>query len=486
VRISLAEYSPDRSAFDPTVTDTVKNVLPTPNGYGPFRSFSALSSALSAQPLGAIAAIDDTGTQHIYAATATKIYEFNTATLGWTDRSGASTFALPSGEYWSTFQFGDHVTFTNTVDGPFDIDMSAGGNFAAKAGSPRFARVGGVLGDQVFLGNSTGDPRGLNFSGLNDDAWWTPRQKSSDFQTFPDGDGISGFVGFEKGGLIFQKNAIREATPALDTPLIWTFQKTEGARGTDAPQSIIRAGRDVFYKSSDGFYKYGQPSDPIGETRVNETFLADADPATLTMVQGCEDPAEHLLYWRYKSTAQTATTYTDKLLIYHYLLNRWSYAEVGLSWIFGASSPGYTLEGLDALGYTLDTIPISLDSPVWTMGAKALAGFDSDFKLGFFQNTFMEGTVQTGDIQLSEGRRTMVNGFSPICEAPSAYGRVANKDRAGVARSWNTEAAVNTSTGLIPARSSGRFHRFEVRIPAAQTWKHILGVEPEGRPEGLR
>lgn len=482
----MAEYAPDRSEFDPNAADTIKNVLPTSSGYGPFRSASVFSSALAGQPRGVIAAKDDTGSQHIYAATATKIYEYNTSTLGWTDRSGAATFALPSTEYWSTLQFGDHVIFTNRVDGPYVLDMSAGGNFAALGGTPPTARVGAVLGDQVFLGGTTASPRLLTWSGINNDAWWTAKQRSSDFQVFPDGDNITGIIGFEKGGLIFQQNAIREAIPALSTPLIWEFQKTEGARGTSAPESIVRAGRDVYYMSGDGFYKYSQPSEPIGEERVNSTFLADASPALLSMVQGTEDPAGHLIYWRYASTSLAATTYTDKVLIYHYLLNRWSYAEVNLSWIFGASSPGYTLDTLDTLGYTLDTLPLSLDSPVWTQGARALAGFDSSFRLVFFQNSNMEATVQTADMQLTEGRRTMVNGFSPISEATTTYGRVAARDRAGGTRTWGTEATVNSSTGLIPARSSGRFHRFEVRIPAAATWEHIIGVEPEGRPEGMR
>lgn len=486
MRVPVAEYAPDRSEYDPSAADVVKNVLPTASGYGPFLAFSSVSSALAGQPRGVIAAIDDDGTQHIYAATASKIYEYNTATLGWTDRSGAATFALPSGEYWSTYQFGDHVHFTNTADGDYVLDMSAGGNFAATAGTPPAARVGAVLGDQVFLGGTTASPRLLTFSGINNDAWWTAKQKSSDFQVFPDGDDITGIIGFEKGGLIFQQNAIREAIPALSTPLIWEFQKTEGARGTQAPRSIVKAGRDVFYLSNDGFYKYSQPSEPIGETRVNSTFLADASPPLLKMVQGAEDPAEHLIYWRYASTSLAASTYTDKVLIYHYLLNRWSYAEINLSWIFGASSPGYTLEGLDALGYTLDTLPLSLDSPVWSLGAKALAGFDSSFRLGFFQSTAMEATVQTADMQLTEGRRTMVNGFSPISEAATTYGRVSARDRTGGTRTWGAEATVNTSTGLIPARSSGRFHRFEIRIPAGETWEHIVGVEPEGRPEGQR
>ena len=46
--IPFAAYEPDKSIFDTSVTDTIKNVVPTANGYGPFRDFSPLSSALAA------------------------------------------------------------------------------------------------------------------------------------------------------------------------------------------------------------------------------------------------------------------------------------------------------------------------------------------------------------------------------------------------------------------------------------------------------
>lgn len=482
----MADYLPDRSAFDPTATDYVKNVVPTPNGYGPLLTFSPLSTALAAAPRGAICCVDDAGGVHIYAGTATKLYEYNSATLGWTDRSGAATFTLADNSYWSFFQFGDHVIATNKNDGPYVLDMSAGGNFAALGGSPPAGRVGGVIGDQVFLGGTTASPRLLTFCGVNDDTSWTPKQKSSDYQQFPDGDDITGIIGFEKGGLVFQETAIREIIPALETPFYYQFQKTEGSRGTKAQASIVRCGRDVFYLAQDGFYKYAAPSDPIGETRINETFLADADPSYLFTTQGAADPAEHVIYWRYRSRSAISTNYTDKVLIYHYLLNRWSRADINLAWLFPAISPGFTLDTLDTLGYTLDTLPLSLDSPVWSQGAKALAAFNSDYKLGFFSGSAMEATVQTVDAQLTDGRRTIVNGFSPICEASTVYGRVAIKDRAGGSQSWGTEATANTATGLIPTRASGRYHRFEVRIPAGQTWEHIIGVEPEGRAEGLR
>lgn len=484
--IPFSDYAPDRSDFDLQASDIIKNVIPTASGYGPFSSPVALSTALAAVPKGAFTVRDDTGSVHIYAGTATKLYEFNIATLGWTDRSGAKTFAVPTDSYWSFTLYGDHVIANNIVDGPYVLDMSAGGNFAALGGSPPISRIASVVGDFVFLGENAAQSRRVTWSGLGDDAHWTAREKSSDYQTFPDGEDITGIIGFEKGGLIFQRYAIREIIPALDTPFIWQFQKTEDRRGGYAPWAIVSSGRDIFYLAQDGFYQY--PSSPIGTGRVNKTFIADVDPTAIKLVQGAIDPLNQAVYWRYKSRSNASTTITDKIITYHYAegINKWATIEQDLSWIFSSSSPGYTLDSLDTLGYTIDALPFSLDSPILTAGAPVIAGFTSDFKLCFFQGNSMEATLQTADSVLTEGRRTIVNGFRPISDAGSVYGRISQRDRHGATRTWGTEAAINSSTGLIPTRSSGRLHRFEVRIPSAEVWSHIHGVEPDGKPEGLR
>ena len=495
--IPFPEHAPDQSQFEPTITDTVKNVIPRTNGFGPFKQLVTFSDALPAQPKGVIFARGDDGATHIFAGTTTKLYKLDATTLAWTDvTTVATTYALPADSHWSFAQFGDHVLATNSVDGPYSYDLSSSTEFAALGGSPPISRVVGVIGDFVFLGEKATQSRQVTWSGVNNDAHWVPRQRLSDFQVFPDGDDITGIVGFERGGLIFQRRSVREITPALNTSLIFQFQEIERSRGAIAPGSIINAGTEVFWLSDDGFHRYGRPTQSIGEERVNRTFFDDISTDQIPFVQGTVDPVKHIAYWRYSSVNNLSSTTSNKLLAYNYMLDRWSVIETDLSWITVAASTGYTLETLDNVG-TLDSLEYSLDSRIWVESSPNLAGFSSDYKLGFFEGDALEATVQTSDVHIArmtmapdqgirvEGRRTMVRGFRPISDASTIYGRVAVKDRSGDSRTFGTEAQAQDN-GLISTRASGLYHRFEVRIPAAEAWEFVHGVEPEWRPEGTR
>ena len=58
-------------------------------------------------------------------------------------------------------------------------------------------------------------------------------------------------------------------------PLTFSADEIE-QRGTDAPGSVIKLGRFIFYKSQDGFFMFnGESSEPIGAGKVDKTILAD-------------------------------------------------------------------------------------------------------------------------------------------------------------------------------------------------------------------
>src|SRR5947207_2764500 len=81
---------------------------------------------------------------------------------------------------------------------------------AALAGSPPNSRALAVVGDFVMLGAPATSRRSVKWSGRNDAASYTAGQKDSDAQVFPDGGDVQAIVGFERGGLIFQSETIRQ------------------------------------------------------------------------------------------------------------------------------------------------------------------------------------------------------------------------------------------------------------------------------------
>jgi hypothetical protein len=445
--ISFANFAPDRSHFDLKASDRIVNVIPQAASYGPFPSHSPLTPPLPEPPYGAFLAKDSLGNFHTFAASTGHIYR---------------------------------------LDPMQAIDLIGGTTFDDLApDAPRVMHLG-VIGDFLFTGQTQDNVREVRWPGLNDETFWKVRQRSADVQPFPDGGKVQAICGFERGGLVFQEACIREMTLALDTPLIFTARKSVQDHGTVAPKSVVNAGSGgVFYLAQDGFYRYGAPPTPIGSEVVDGFFFDNVDPAYLYEVQGAVDPARKIVYWRWKSTAHQSEDTTDRVLAYHYGLNRWFPIEVELSWLMTAVSPGYTLEGLDSLGYTLETLPYSLDSRAWAGSQPLIAAFDSQFRLGIFAGTPMDAVLQTAEAELSKGKRTVVTGFRVVGDAATSTGRVGGKDTHAAPLDWGQPQTAGV-TGIVPARKSARLHRFEVAIPGGQDWAHVHGLEPEARTEGRR
>jgi hypothetical protein len=485
--IPFGQVGPDRSEFDPNFCSVIENVFPASGSFTPFPRFDVFSTAMPARPQGAFLAVEGSGSWSLFTGTSTALYKFNGATLGWTDVSGAGApFSLADDGKWSFRQFGDIVVAANGVNDLQSYDLSTPTTFAPLSATAPRSKYLEVLGDFLLAVNLTTNDRGIHWSGLNDATFWTPRQRSSDFQIFPDDGEIQGTAAGPNGIVIFHEHCIREGALDLESPLVMRFRKTVDRHGSHAAKSIVTTGGGTFYLSQEGFYKYGTPPIGIGVDRVDRFFWEDVAFNEIFNVYGSEDPERKIVYWAYGSKSNTLPRSYDKVLAYHYGIDRWSLLRPGIfmTGLIDAVTPGYTMETLDSLGYTMETLPFSLDSRAWTGSLPTLAAFNDNFELGFFSGSPLQAILQTGDVAMSAGKRTFVNGFRPLTDAPTSTGRVAVKDYAGQARSWKASNAISTRTGLIPARASGRFHRFEVTIPAGATWGHIHGVEPAGTSEG--
>ena len=86
----FSEYRPDVSDYEGNSSQDITNVVPRGDGYGPFPSFSAFTSALPATCFGSFAARKNDGSIAIFAGTSNKLYMLNNTSGTWTDvsRSG--------------------------------------------------------------------------------------------------------------------------------------------------------------------------------------------------------------------------------------------------------------------------------------------------------------------------------------------------------------------------------------------------------------
>jgi hypothetical protein len=459
-------------------SETIKNVVPKADGYGPLNGLEPFSDALGGVCRGAKLALDSTGAAHVMAGTATGLFKLSS--VSWTDTSGGSApYNLVSGDWWSFAQHVDDVVASNINDPMQTFALLTDTDFSDLAGSPPQAKWIWTESGYLTAGNLAASARTVRRSGYKDITFWTTGQRGADQQELTDGGVIQGAASDEVGSFLFQERKVRRLQNRPGEEVSFALSDVDPTRGTVAPLSIVQVGSMIEFFSEDGFYRLGNPSAPIGAERVDTFFLDDVDLDRLYDVQGVADPIRKMNWWRYSSQSNASLDYTDRLVGHHwYLEDRWVYAELNLEWLLAAATPGYTLEEMETtLGYaTLEDIPYSLDSRVWKGGRPAFAAFDSDHKLGFFEGDALEALLETADIPLGGEKRTQVNGFRPVGDVSGAYGSIGVKETLHGTPSFGSESTQN-GTGLIPLRGSGRTTRFRLRIPAATVWTTISGIE---------
>ena len=305
--LPIPDYRPDVSDYEGAHSNTILNVIPRGDGYGPFPDFTVFTSALPAACRGFFYARKADGSISVFAGTSTKLYNLNNTDFAWTDvsKSGGTYSALPGSDQWQFAQFNNFVFAVqiNTAVQVFDLTSSSA--FADLGGSPPPARYIAVVGRFLVLsGLGSSTPYRIQWSGLNATTTWTPGSNQSDYQDFPDGGIVRGVAGGEYG-IVFQDASIRRLTYAPGSPVIFQIDRISEEKGIFAPLSMVRAGDQVLYISPDGFQMIAPGGYPqaIGKERVDRTFFADVDTGNLQLCIGASDPKGSRVYWAYKSLA---------------------------------------------------------------------------------------------------------------------------------------------------------------------------------------
>jgi len=481
--LSYSEYRPDVADYESPYSSFLNNVLPRGDGYGPVKDFGAYSSALAAQCRGFFKALKTDGSVSIFAATSTKLYNLNNATLAWTDVSlGSGTYsALPSTDNWQFVQFNNFVLATqvNAVVQVFDLTSST--NFANLAGSPPQARYISIINRFVVLSGLLSSPYRVQWSGLNDVTNWTSGVNSSDFQDLADGGIVRGVGGGEFGN-IYQDTTVRRMTFMPGSAAVFQIQRVAEDVGMYSAGSLIKAGGRQFFYSTAGFQMIdaGGQLSPIGKERVDRTFLADLDVGNLQLFMGASDPRSSRVYWAYKSVSGSISLF-DKILWYDWALDRWGPITISGEFLGSLGRPGMTLEGLDAISSSIDALIPSLDSFALA-GTPELAMFNSSHVLGFFSGQNLEAKIDTPEhsrqsIEQRPGG-IFIRGFRPITDALGTAGTILYRTKQSDTPTFSSEKTSDTN-GNINIRRDTRFVRARTRIPAGTTWTFLKGIEPD-------
>lgn len=474
--IRFPNFEPDRTKFALDASVAITNCLPVADGWGPLPDIAAFTSSLGAACVGMCVVRTTAGAYRLIAGTATALKELNLTDYTWTDltRLAGGAYAVPSGDRWSFAVYGANLIACNLTDDVQYIGIDAGTNFAALSGSPPKAKYVWVAGEFLVLGSLAGFPNRIHVSGQGDATHWTIGSRGSDRQDFPDGEEVMGGIGAEKGAIIFQRTMIRQMTIAQVGDYSFQTAIVNPKRGVIAPLSIAQIGPgQFFYLSADGFFT-GAEGKPIGAERVDRWFINQINQSKIGEIRSVADPFNKIVW----TQAETPNA-TKFLLGYNWQLDRWCYADNNVSEMAVMATPGVSWDGLDVIYATIDDVDASFDSSLFTGGLPRFAAFTTANELGFFSGASRAATLDTPDVELNPGFRTLVDAVRVYTDATDFTLKAITSDKHGGTRTIGNAKSPSSRSGLCHMRSDARIHALRMEIAAGATWNHVMGLEPE-------
>lgn len=485
--IVLGEWLPDQPDTQNSGVTVATNVIPAAQGYRSMNSFVAYSEAATAKIKGIFAAKDADGNAKLFAGDEGKLYLHNTGTnaLDNISKSGSPAYDLSSGEKWRFTQFGDDVIAVGGIgEEPQKFTLGTDSAFSNLSGTPPKADFIATVRDFVWVANIDSGSGRLPFrcywSGFNNATSWTSGTDQSDFQDLPDSGAITGLVGGEYCTILCER-AIYRATYA-GLPLVWQFDKIDSQRGCAFSGSVCNAGSNVFFLADDGFYSFnGQQSAPIGSEKVNDFFINDFDTNYADRMSAAVDPINEIAMWSYTST-QSPSGQPDKIIMYNYVLNKWSLAEIEADALSPMFTAGYTTDSLANIDTLVDNLDMVVDSRQFTGGQYIFGGAYND-KIFAFTGTQLAATIETGEAILTAGSHSLINRLYAYHEGGDVTAQIGTRDTQTGTPTYSTATAPNND-GFVPTRASGRYHR--ARLNLSGNWSKVLGIDIEAAKTGRR
>ena len=406
----------------------------------------------------------------------------DTTRLTTTNFSGGTPLSGTATDFITFTQFGDYLIVSNGIDAPQYYLMGTSTNFAnlssiATAGTPPVFRTSGVIRDFLVTGNQASNRNRVQWSGINDITHWTAGTKQADYQDLPGSGGQIVAITSGEYGYIFRQNEIVRMD-FVGGATIFRFSVVSPNRGAVYGKTVCQDNRRVFFYADDGFFEVnGDQIKPIGAEKVNRFFDIDLDKAYTDRIVAAVDPFNSLAIWLYPSADNQANTtgICDKLLVYNYVTEKWSFAKATASTIFTQFVGAYTVEMMDLISSNLDNINIALDTDFWLGGQLYLGGIDGDYKAAIFSGNTNDVEIETTEMELFPGLRSDITEVRPIVDATATVA-ITTRERLANDASTSSYSSMVTS-GSVPVRASGRYVRANVKIAAGSTWTHAQGVD---------
>jgi hypothetical protein len=456
----LGPWLPDLPPYGHQGLTVARNVYASPLGYRPVKDLSAVTTAIPSAWQGGGSFIDLDGTTVTLAGTNAGLYVYSGT--AWTLKYG--------GVYSSDWFFGQYGSFIIGVNGgqpvKYTISTATG---ALLGGSPPNATMLAIVRDFVFMAGNSAANGTVYWSGNNNAENWTIGTGECDIQPLPDGGPITGIAGGEYG-LVFQEAAIHRFS-YVGSALIFQRDKISDGIGCIAPGAIATFGRMTFFLSGRGFYviQDGELSN-IGDQKINETFWKEySRPDVQNNIRCAIDPKRTLVIW----------SMLDRLWVYNWTLDRWT--DIYVPGIIGLSTginASVSLEYVDVL-YPggLDSVPYSLDDPIFKGGEPLLTVVKSDNIVYSFGSALnLPSTLTFPTLELIPGRVTRVRRSRLYSDALDGVTlTLGYASRLGDPFTTVVSNEVR-SNGFIPIRASGQFLQPRINLSATSGWSYANAI----------
>lgn len=469
-RVAFTEWLPDQPSTTGALLEA-NNVYPLTVGYAPFPASSDLSSAAS-EALNNVTAAKYQLATELFAGGATKLFKYNGTTLALADVSKVGGYT--GSDRWNFTQFGDTLLATNNKEVIQAWTIGTSTSFADVSATAPKAKFITVVRDFVVAAYIDNESNKVQWSNINDETNWTSGGASqSDYQIIPEGGNIVGITGGEAGLILLDRALIKMTY--IGSPLFFQFDAISRNLGCNSVGSITQYGPTTYFLSDDGFYAYdGQNILNIGNDKVDEFFYTNLNTALSDTISAAVDPVNNIVIWNYPNTSAGRS-----LLIYNWLVKKWSSADTTTEYVASLASATITLEGLDAYG-TVDSIATSFDNRFWAGGKFIFGGIDNT-KIVTFTGASTTASLIVGELEF--GYNSVVTLARPQVDNGSATVSVASRRELDDTITFSTGVAASQE-GRVPLRSYGRYHRLKV-VPTG-TWTHAIGVDVDSTTNGAR
>lgn len=486
ITLKAAEWLPDQPPFENTGATTAKNCYAGATSYLPINALTVYSAAAgtasSDYMRGAYSMKDGSNNTRVYAGDASRLYQLSAT--AWDDISVAGAYSgTATDERWHFAQFGPSLLVCTNYNNAVQ-KIVPGSAAVALGGSPPRAKYVAQIRDWIVLAHTNDGTRRANrvqWSAYNNAEYWTRNiALQSDFQDLYEGGWITGLAETGGNGLIIQEDAVH-IMQYQGPPVTWSFSRIANALGSKIPGSVVTHHDRVWWWGEQEIWEYsGAGLRPIGVEKVSRTLFADLDQSYNERVTAAVDPIRDLIMWAYPGSGNVGGA-PNKLLIYAWKVEKFSFIEDNVELLFRFLVPGYTLDGLDAISSSIDALPASLDSETWAGGVLNFAAFNHAHRLVTFTGTPYSAEIETPELRSAIGRNAEIINARPLHEGGAARVRFGTRANQNDTVAWGAPVETN-SYGECNVRVNNRFVR--ARLELSGEWSHAIGVDLQTRTAG--